>query len=126
MPAIVVCEDDPSIQRLVRASLASTGCEIHVAADGEQGFALIESIRPAIVITDIFMPKLDGIALARRVRATPGIAATPIVFISASLTRVREVVDSATHPVAVLKKPFSTIELRALITRHLSAAEVAA
>jgi CheY-like chemotaxis protein len=125
MPAIVVCEDDPSIQRLVRASLAPIGCEIHVAADGEEGFTLIESIRPMIVITDVLMPKLNGIAMALRVRATPGIAETPIVFISASLTRVREIVDSDAHPVAVLKKPFSTLELRSLVTRHLLPAAVA-
>lgn len=120
--AIVVCEDDPSIQRLIRASLAPTGCEIHVAADGEQGFALIASVRPALVITDLLMPKLDGISLAERVRATPALSEIPIVFISASLSRVLEVVNSNAHPVAVLRKPFSTIELRALVTRHLSAA----
>lgn len=126
MPAIVVCEDDPSIQRLVRASLALIGCEIHIAADGEEGFALIESIRPALVITDLLMPKLDGIALAERVRATPSLAQIPIVFISASLTRVRDIIDSTARPVAVLKKPFSPVELRTLVTKHLAAAPVAA
>jgi DNA-binding response OmpR family regulator len=126
MPAIVVCEDDPSIQRLVRAALAPTACELYIAGDGEQGFSLIASVRPALVITDLYMPKLDGIALAERVRATPAVADIPILFISASLDRIREVVDSDMRPVGVLRKPFSTLELRALVTRHLSAAAVAA
>jgi CheY-like chemotaxis protein len=119
MPAIVVCEDDPSIRRLMHASLTSMG-EIHCAADGEEGLALIMSIHPALVITDLFMPKLDGIALAERMRSVPALADIPVVFMSASLSRVRAIVDSDVRPVAVLRKPFSTGELRSLVARQLS------
>ena len=124
MTAIVVCEDDASIQGLLRASLASMA-EIHCAADGEEGFALIMSIRPALVITDLLMPNLDGIALAERMRATPALSDIPVVFISASLSRVREIVASSARPVALLKKPFSTNELKMLVARHVLATAVA-
>ena len=121
MAVIVVCEDDPSIQRLVRASLASTGHELHLAVDGEEGLALIASIRPALVITDLSMPKLDGITMAERMRATPDLAEIPVMFVSASLARVRDITQSTVHAVAVLKKPFSPSELRALVMRHVPA-----
>jgi two-component system OmpR family response regulator len=121
MATIVICEDDPSIQRLVRASLASTGHDLHVAADGEQGLALIASIRPAFVITDLSMPKLDGIAMAQRLRATPDLAEIPVMFLSASLARVRDITESSVRAVAILKKPFSPSELRALVLKHVPA-----
>jgi CheY-like chemotaxis protein len=122
MAAIVICEDDPSIQRLVRASLASTGHNLHIAVDGEQGLALIASIRPALVITDLSMPKLDGISMAERLRTIPDLAEIPVVFVSASLSRVRDITQSGARAVAVLKKPFSPSELRALVLRHVPAA----
>jgi len=119
MSVIVLCEDEPTIQRLVRASLATTGHQIHVAADGEEGLALIIALRPALVLTDLAMPKLGGIELAERIRARPELAGTPIIFISASLSRVRSLATSSARPEEVLKKPFSPSELRAVVGRYL-------
>jgi len=119
MSVIVLCEDEPTIQRLVRASLATTGHQIHVAADGEEGLALIIALRPALVLTDLAMPKLGGIELAERIRARPELAGTPIIFISASLSRVRGLATSSARPEEVLKKPFSPSELRAVVGRYL-------
>jgi CheY-like chemotaxis protein len=121
MAVIVICEDDPSIQRLVRASLASTGHELQIAVDGEAGLALIASLRPALVITDLAMPKLDGISMAERMGATPDLAEIPVMFVSASLARVREIAQGTVRAVAVLKKPFSPSELRALVLKHVPA-----
>lgn len=121
MATIVICEDDPSIQRLVRASLASTGHDVHIAVDGEEGLALIASIKPAFVITDLSMPKLDGIAMAQRLGATPDLAKIPVMFLSASLARLRDITDSGVRAVAILNKPFSPSELRALVLKHVPA-----
>lgn len=105
----------------MRASLATSGHTLHVAPDGEQGLALVMSLRPALVLTDLSMPKLDGMALAKRLRASPELAQIPVIFISASVSRMRELAQITTAPPTVLTKPFSPADLRAVVAAHLDA-----
>jgi CheY-like chemotaxis protein len=53
--------------------------------------------------------------------ATPDLAEIPVMFVSASLARVREIAQGTVRAVAVLKKPFSPSELRALVLKHVPA-----
>ena len=71
MGRIVFCEDDPMIQKLVQAALRSSGHELHLASDGEEGLALIRSVRPDIIFSDVSMPKLDGYQLGDALKASP-------------------------------------------------------
>ena len=63
MARLVFCEDDPTIQRVIQVALRATGHEVHLAADGAAGLALIERVRPDLIFTDLSMPEMDGYRL---------------------------------------------------------------
>jgi len=121
MAKIVFCEDDPMIQKLIRAAMRGSGHEIHVAGDGEEGLALVRSVRPDIVFSDVSMPKLDGYQLGDALKASPDTAAIPLVFVTASVQRA-QVAEAEQHGGAgVLPKPFTMAELRQRVAELLLA-----
>jgi CheY-like chemotaxis protein len=63
---ILVAEDSPTVRRLVSARLAADGYDVVEAEDGEQALELAVSERPAALVLDKVMPKLDGFEVVRR------------------------------------------------------------
>ena len=117
MSKVVFCEDDPTIQKLVRTALRSTSHEVHVAENGKRCLALIEEVRPDVVFSDVMMPEMDGFALADAMRASSGLAHIPIVFMSASVQR-EQIEECFRHGAAGhLAKPFTMSELRARVAQ---------
>jgi DNA-binding NtrC family response regulator len=66
---ILVVDDDPSIRKTFDEHLSEAGHEVRTAADAEGALALLDDFDPALVVTDIRMPGMDGLELLRRVRA---------------------------------------------------------
>ena len=100
------------IQKLVQAALRGSGHELHLASDGEEGLALIRTVRPDIIFSDVSMPKLDGYQLGDALRASPDTAGIPLVFVTASVQRA-QIVEAERHGgTGVLPKPFTMAELR--------------
>src|SRR5829696_7772061 len=79
---VLVADDDAAITDIVAEMLAMEGYAVTVAHDGEAALAAVERERPAVLVTDIVMPRLDGIALARRVAALAG-PPIPVILMSA-------------------------------------------
>ena len=124
MAKIVFCEDDPTIQKLVRTALRDSGHELHVASDGEEGLALVRRVRPDLVFSDVSMPKLDGYQLGDALKASPDTADIPLVFVTASVQRA-QIEEAKRHGgTGVLPKPFTMAELRARVAQHLPAKEL--
>ncbi len=65
---VLIVDDDPAIRRLLKKLLARVGYETLEAADGEEAFQELMEHRPAIVLTDWYMPRVDGVELIRRIR----------------------------------------------------------
>lgn len=121
MATIVFCEDDPTIQKLVRAALRGSGHELHLASDGAAGLALIRRVKPDLVFSDVSMPNMDGYQLGDALRASPETAAIPLVFVTASVQRA-QIAEAEQHGgTSVLSKPFTMAELRARVAAHLEA-----
>lgn len=118
MATVVFCEDDPTIQKLIRVALRNTSHEVHVAGDGAEGLRLVERLRPDVVFTDLAMPELDGFELLRRMRAHAELAAIPIVFLTASAQRSEVEAGLAAGVVDYLTKPFAAADLRAKVDEH--------
>jgi CheY-like chemotaxis protein len=112
---IVVCEDDPVILKLLQVSLRDTGYKLLVAADGVAGLALIEQERPDAILTDVTMPRMDGLQLAAAVRANPELASIPIVFLSASARQLQREEGDHHGATAYVTKPFRSADLRAAL-----------
>jgi two-component system cell cycle response regulator DivK len=83
---VLVVDDEPDVREAIRLFLEPLGSRVVVAPDGEAGLAAAMRESPDLVLTDLRMPRLDGWELVRRLRETPGLAATPVVAISAFVT----------------------------------------
>ena len=79
---ILVVEDDPDARELLRSILTLAGLEVVLATDGQEGFERAQAMSPDLVITDISMPRLDGLGLIRKLRELPGLENMPILAIT--------------------------------------------
>jgi len=76
---VLVVDDEPQITRVLRTVLTSQGYQVRTAAEGESALANFNEWRPELVITDLYMPHMDGIELCRRIRAQSNV---PIIVLS--------------------------------------------
>jgi two-component system cell cycle response regulator DivK len=83
---ILIVEDNERNRKLVRTILEFRDYEVVECDDGEPSLALAKKHRPALVLMDIELPKMDGITALLRLRADPGTAAIPVVAVTASVT----------------------------------------
>ena len=80
---ILTVDDEPSITRLVSATLMARGYEVLTASNGPEAIAAVKTHKPALIILDIMMPGMDGKEVHRRLAADPATAKIPILFLSA-------------------------------------------
>jgi CheY-like chemotaxis protein len=81
---ILVVEDIPNVLELLEVTLRFQGYEVISAQNGEEALKILEKETPALIITDILMPKLDGFALVQKLRSDPKTLAIPVIFLSAT------------------------------------------
>lgn len=121
MAHILIIEDDEQFRQMLTSMLTSDHHRTSQATDGEEGLRLVASVRPDLIITDILMPKMDGIdfvmALKRQGSSVPVIAMSGgRRTISADFNlNSAELMGVA----ATLSKPFGREELRRAITQAL-------
>ncbi|MCI0614224.1 response regulator transcription factor [bacterium] len=109
---ILVVDDEPQITRVLRRSLSSKGYEVQVAEDGEEAFDVFRKWNPDIVITDLFMPRMGGLELCRRIRKTSQV---PILILSVKGEERAKVEALDTGADDYVTKPFGMDELFARI-----------
>ena len=85
-PIILVVEDNERNRKLVRTILEFRGFEVVECDDGEPALALAKEHKPALILMDIELPKLDGISALQRLRADPETRLIPVVAVTASVT----------------------------------------
>ncbi len=83
---ILVVEDIPNIRDLLSVTLRFKGYPVITAENGEEALARISDERPALIISDILMPKMDGYAFVQKLRTNPETHDIPIIFLSATYT----------------------------------------
>jgi len=79
---VLVVEDSPTVVTVLKYFLENDGFEVLVAEDGDAGFALAQSARPDVVVSDLNMPGMDGIALTKALREDPGTRETAIIILT--------------------------------------------
>jgi CheY-like chemotaxis protein len=80
---ILVVDDEPEYRLIVRSVLSSEGHDVVVAENGEDGLHKLQELPVDMVITDIYMPLMDGIKFNRAARAIPEFEKIPFLFVSA-------------------------------------------
>lgn len=118
-PTVLVCDDEPVLRMLVRATLDDGRYTILEACDGEQALERVRSDQPDVILLDIMMPGRSGSDVLRELRRNPKTAATPVIMLTARAQAAdREAMHlaGATH---YLTKPFSPVGLAALVEEVL-------
>jgi two-component system, OmpR family, KDP operon response regulator KdpE len=115
-PRILVVDDEPQLTRVLRTGLKSRGYDVRVAADGLEGFETFSNWSPDLVITDLAMPKMDGLELCRRLRH---ISQVPIIILSAKGDEKVKVEALDIGADDYVTKPFGIDELLARVRASL-------
>jgi DNA-binding response OmpR family regulator len=87
---LLIVEDVPDILRLLEETLKFKGYNAVTARNGQEALELIKRERPAMVITDIMMPKLDGFGLVHRMRINPETRNIPVIFLTATYVALED------------------------------------
>jgi DNA-binding response OmpR family regulator len=113
---VLVVEDDDEIAQVLQRSLRLEGYEVRIASDGEQALAMHAEYVPDVLVLDLGLPKVDGIDVARKVRAADDVPILMLTARDAVEARV-EGLDSGADDYLV--KPFERQELLARLRAHL-------
>src|SRR5436190_1407230 len=123
---VLVVDDEPQITRVLRTVLTSQGYQVRTAGEGQSALTSFTEWHPELVITDLFMPHMDGLELCKRIRAVSNV---PIIVLSVKgeeRSKV-EALDSGADD--YVTKPFGIDELlarvRAALRRSGGEADVA-
>jgi DNA-binding response OmpR family regulator len=81
-PKILLVDDDPSVLKLVSISLKKAGYEVETAGDGVEGYEKANSYKPDLIISDLVMPDMDGIALCKKIREDSFNPMVPFIFMT--------------------------------------------
>lgn len=118
---ILVVEDIPNVLDLLTLTLRFKGYSVVTATNGQDALAMIVHEKPALVITDILMPKMDGFALVQKLRTMPQTRGVPVIFLSATyITPEDKAFAHSLGAVRFLEKPVDTEEFLLTIAEVLT------
>jgi len=125
MPTVLVVDDEPQIATIARDYLTRAGFSVTVATDGTSGLEMARQNRPDLVVLDLGLPRLDGLAVARALRRDSDV---PIIMLTARVDETDRLAGFEVGADDYITKPFSPRELVARVssvlrrTRHAPAA----
>lgn len=110
-PRILVAEDDPDLLKMLEVVMRTLG-EVVTAVDGQDAFEkALAGPPPDVVVTDVMMPRMDGLTLARQLKAHQALSKVPIIMLTAR-TGPRDIVAGINAGARFyVTKPFKTEEL---------------
>ncbi len=126
MTKILVAEDERDIQFLIAFALQAAGYEVLTANNGEEAVAKVIAELPALVLTDVRMPKMTGYEACRQIKSNPATKHIPVVFLSAKgqEAEVQSGMDAGGD--AYLLKPFEVSQLTKKVAEILEMTKPAA
>ncbi|WP_232839976.1 MULTISPECIES: SpoIIE family protein phosphatase [Nocardia] len=120
---VLIAEDNADL-RTYLSGLLRPEYTVVIAVDGHDALRRARSSRPDLVLADVMMPGLDGLALLRELRADPGTAHTPVIFLSARAGEEAAAEGLAAGADDYLTKPFSSADLLARVRSNLDQARL--
>lgn len=122
-PTLVIVEDDPGIREYL-AEVLSDDYQIYTAIDGEEGLKKIQNQKPDLVITDLMLPKMDGLSICSAIKKDSSLRSSKVILLTArtdensKLDALRRGADD------FLTKPFSTVEIKSRLRNLWNTSEL--
>jgi chemosensory pili system protein ChpA (sensor histidine kinase/response regulator) len=120
-PLVLVVDDSLTVRRITQRLLVREGYRVTVAKDGLEALERLAEERPAVVLSDIEMPRMDGFDLVRNLRADPALSDLPVIMITSRIAQKHREYAAELGVDHYLGKPYSEDDLLALIGRYTSA-----
>jgi len=118
---ILVVEDIPNVLELVEVTLKFKGYPVITATNGHEALEAIKKEHPALIITDILMPKMDGFAMVQALRSDPRTSQIPIIFLSATYVTLEDKLFAhKLGAVHFIEKPIDTQDFLLTIAETLT------
>ena len=118
LPTVLVVEDDPVQSGLLRDILECNGYQVESAADGAAALARIQAGDLDLVLLDISLPKLDGLAVCQRVQTPEHTTQPPIILLTAVADDTLHQTGVAAGASGCITKPYDIDEVLAVVARH--------
>jgi DNA-binding response OmpR family regulator len=119
MSHVLVVEDDRDIAALVAHTLRKAGHGVEVASSGAAAIARVGESAPALIVLDVMLPGMDGLAVCRTLRGDPATAAIPIIMLTARAEEADRIAGLELGADDYVTKPFSPRELSARVAALL-------
>jgi two-component system, chemotaxis family, chemotaxis protein CheY len=119
MASILIVDDSASMRQMVSFTLKGAGHTVTEAVDGTDALAKAKAGRFNLVLTDVNMPKMDGITLCRELRAQPNYKFTPILMLTTESDTSKKMEGKSAGATGWLVKPFNPEQLLSTIKRVL-------
>ena len=114
---VLYIEDDPDIREVATMALELMGgLELCVCASGTAALASGPAFAPDLILLDVMMPGMDGPTTLARLRESPALAGTPVVFMTAKVQPQEVAALRATGARDVIAKPFDPMQLASRLT----------
>jgi PAS domain S-box-containing protein len=121
---LILLADDNADIRAYLSRLLSDRYEVHAVPDGHQALEAARQLRPALILADVMMPRLDGFGLLRAIRDDLALCSTPVILVSARAGEESRVEGLQADADDYLVKPFGSRELLARVATHVRMAEL--
>jgi len=108
---VLLADDDPALRRLVSATLGAEDFDLLQASDGEEALRVARQERPALVLLDVNMPRVDGFDVCRQLKADPLTTETKIVMLTARGADADRLRARQAGADDYFVKPFSPVQL---------------
>jgi CheY-like chemotaxis protein len=118
---VLVAEDEADIRELLRLALSAAGYEVETAPDGAAAWDLALARPPALVVTDLRMPAMNGLDLIRALRDAPALCQVPVILFTAFVSTDPRVAEAGAIPAVEVVTKGSIGELRQAVARLLRA-----
>ncbi|MCB1762689.1 MAG: response regulator [Gammaproteobacteria bacterium] len=114
---ILVVDDSPSIRQVVGIALRGAGYQVVEACDGLEALDKLKAQKANLIISDVNMPRMDGISLVKQIKANPNTKFTPILMLTTESEEAKKAEGKAAGAKAWLVKPFQPAVLLSAVSK---------